>query len=860
MTAPTLDAPEVDTTTLIERETSALAARRRKRHLPVGWPMVVLFAGYPLWWALGVAPFVALATAVPLALELRHHRPLRAPRGFGLWMLFLVWLALGVAVLQVTAPEAIPSTSNGRYAVFAFRYAWFLAATVYLLYIGNMREELDLLRVCRIVGVMFMVVVAGGLLGTVAPRLEFSSLLELVGGGLAKAPFIQNLIHPSAAQIQDFLGYEQGRPSAPFPFTNQWGLNCAVTLPFFIVGWFHQASKSRRMVGSVVLLLALVPIVSSLNRGLWLALVVCAAFLAVRAALQGRPGVLAVGTVGVLVAAVLIALSPLGSLVSARLDNGNSNQGRTNLGTQTLLSTWEGSPVVGFGTTRDPAGNWVSIAAGSTAQCPRCTPPPMGTQGQFWFVLFASGFLGVFLYYGFFMTQLLRHIRLKSVYATAGLAAVTMHLVTSPFYNSVDVSLLVILSAVGLLWRAGLADRPDGGRTAAKDVALGWYPRLARRHWSLLLVCVVLGGAVGAGLQARAGTPAEAHQRVFVRDIRNGDTESGGELATIDFSLDTEANIIRSDAVFDAVRAVAKRPLTDEQILSRVRVTALPNTRILAIHVMMGDPATAQAASRAAAEAYLTTRSRILNASRSEQLAILRARGEALGTTVGALNDAVPADRADRLTVVKDTLSKFNTQTRYVDSTRDRLANNPLDVGDLVGTTSVEEVRDGWIIKSVSGMGLGLLTWALLATLLDGSGRRIGWKGWQRRPVRRSLPVLAEVELRAVTHRARGRGVGGALRTAGAEGSARPIAEADLTGARSALRIFGPISAVLSPFDDPEPERVAHLLDQGLDLGDRRRGRVVVVASHSTDSSLMNTGLHRIRRSGAEVVGVVMVR
>lgn len=821
--------------------------------------MMVLFVGYPLWWVMGIAPFVALATAVPLALELRHSRPLRAPRGFGLWALFLVWLLLGVLVLQVTAPEAIPSTSNGRYFVFAFRLAWFLAATVYLLYIGNLREDFSLLRLCRIIGVMFIVLVAGGLLGTVAPRLEFSSLLEVVGGGAVNAPFIQNLIHPSAAQVQDFLGYEQGRPSAPFPFTNQWGLNCAVTLPFFIVGWFHKATRSRRLVGSVILLLALVPIVSSLNRGLWLALVACAGVLAVRAALQGRPGVLAAGTVAVAVAAVVIALSPLGGLVSARLDNGNSNQGRTNLGTQTLLSTWQGSPVLGFGTTRDPAGNWVSIAAGATAQCPRCTPPPMGTQGQFWFVLFATGFTGVLLYYSFFVTQILRHFRLRSIYATAGIAAVTMHMVTSPFYNSVDVSLLVILSAVGLMWRAGLLEQTGSLRVVMRDVALGWYPRLVRRHWASLIICVIVGGAVGIGLQARSGTPAEAHQKVFVRDIRNGDTASGGELATIDFSLDTEANLIRSDAVVDAVREAAGRPLSDDEILSRIRVTALPNTRILAIHVMLGDPERASTAAQSASRAYLATRSRILNAARSEQLASLRARSADLSQIASSLNEAAPADRSERLTVVKSTLSRLNTQNRYVNITRDRLANSPLDVGGLVGTTSVEEVKDGWIIKSASGMGIGLLVWALLATVFDGFGGRVRSRGPRRTVMAGLPPILANVHAPSdhddPRHRSQGQdGVSGDESPA-----LRLIPELDTAGARTALRIFGPTSAVLSPCEDPVAARVASLLDRDVEPADRCRARVVVVASYRTRPAVLSTALERIRRAGSEVVGLVMV-
>ena len=443
------------------RETESLAAPPSRRLLPVGWPLVALFSFYPLWWALGIAPFVALGMAIPLAAELRSRGHLRAPRGFGIWLMFLAWFAIGILLVQVAAPEAVASTSNSRYFTFAFRYLWFIAATVVLLYVGNMRKELSMLWFCRTIGTMFIVIVGGGLLGWAAPKFEFHSAMELVLGSHGKSGFIQSLIHPTAAQIQDFLGYEQGRPSAPFPFTNSWGVNCAVTLPFFVVGWFHKASQLRRLVGIGVLVLAIIPIISSLNRGLWLALTVCGMLLVIRTALHGRPLVLLGGLLAGALAAGIIVISPLGALVAVRLDNGNSNTGRTNLGTQTLQSTWEGSPITGFGTTRDPTGNWVSIAAGSTAQCPRCTPPPLGTQGQFWLVLFASGFGGAICYFGFFIYQLLRHFWVRSIYATAGLSTVGMHLITAPFYNTIDTSLLVIMAGVGLLWRSRLQSGED---------------------------------------------------------------------------------------------------------------------------------------------------------------------------------------------------------------------------------------------------------------------------------------------------------------------------------------------------------------------------------------------------------------
>ncbi len=825
--------------TLADRELAALAAPRRARVLPHGWPLIVAFAGYPLWWVLGIAPFVVILSAIPLGIELARRDSVKAPRGFGLWLLFLAWVLMGVLVLQVSAPEAIPGVSYGRYGIFLFRLAWLTAATVMLLYIGNMRRELTMLWFCRAIGAMFIVCVAGGLLGTFFPRLQFPSALELLTGGMGKAPFLQSLIHPSAAQIQDFLGYEQGRPSAPFPFTNQWGLNTAVSMPFFVVGWFHQATRSRRVVGAVVLALSVIPIVWSLNRGLWLALLVCAAVLAVRAALQGKPGALIGGLVAVGIAATIILASPLGALVATRLDNGNSNQGRTNLGTQTLVSTVQGSPVVGFGTTRDPAGNWVSIAAGSTAQCPRCTPPPLGTQGQFWFILFATGIGGALLYFGFLISQAVKTLPTRNIYATAGGAALTMHLVTAPFYNSMDVSLVVIMASVGLMWRARLHEA--GEAAGALEVPLGRYRRLMRRHWVFLTLAVLLGAAVGTGLQALEGTPVEAHQRVYVRDIRNGDTDSGAELAQIDFSLDTEAMIMRSELVLDAIRESADITMTDAEALSRLRVTALPNTRVLVVHVTMPNERAAVLAAQSASTAYLQERSRILNAGRTEQLTTLRTRAEAVSALTPDLVARLPEVKY-RLAVVKETLAALQTKARSLDTTSNRLTNNALDVGRLVGSTSAEPIQDGWVIKAASGAAIAFLLGVALSTLLDGSTQRVTARRWLRRRAEPGLPILALV---TDPH--------------------------DLHRAELAVRSFGPIDSVLAPFHDEQAAAVAEELDDRLWRSPRTPAahgtssqaaalpRVVLTVTSRTRSLDIRSYRQRAWVLGVDPVGLVIV-
>ncbi len=43
-------------------------------------------------------------------------------------------------------------------------------------------------------------------------------------------------VHPRFADVQDILGYPVSRPSAPFIYTNDWGGNFALLIPFVILG------------------------------------------------------------------------------------------------------------------------------------------------------------------------------------------------------------------------------------------------------------------------------------------------------------------------------------------------------------------------------------------------------------------------------------------------------------------------------------------------------------------------------------------------------------------------------------------------------------------------------------------------
>src|SRR5207247_5113429 len=66
----------------------------RRPMLPPGWPVFLMLNGIFLWWVLGLHLFIGPLLALPCLFHLTMRGDVRAPRSFGLWLLFLVWVAL----------------------------------------------------------------------------------------------------------------------------------------------------------------------------------------------------------------------------------------------------------------------------------------------------------------------------------------------------------------------------------------------------------------------------------------------------------------------------------------------------------------------------------------------------------------------------------------------------------------------------------------------------------------------------------------------------------------------------------------------------------------------------------------------
>lgn len=398
-----------------------------------GWPLTAMFAAFPLLWVLGFGAFAVCVAAVPMLGVLLLRRDLRAPRGFGLWLLFGVWTL--VAASQLDTP--------GRMIGFVFRFANYAAATVFLVYVYNTsRRALPLARAIALMTLFWVWVVVGGYLGVLLPNGSIHTPMQgLLPGSIAGNEYVSQLVHPRFAEVQRPWGapHAYNRPSAPFPYTNAWGSHYALLIPFVILYVRSAAPRWRR--NGVVLLLAasLVPAFGTLNRGMFLAIGVGIVYAAVRFAARGQ-----VKWLVAVVSLLLIGLAAASALgvaknIGSRTQYSSTNAGRSTVYRETFERTLQ-SPLVGYGAPRPS----------------RTLPISDGTQGQFWNIMFSFGFVALVLFCGWLWLLVLR------TRAAPG-AVLWLHVVTVMagfmiFYYGLDGSqLVVIFVAAALVLREAAA-------------------------------------------------------------------------------------------------------------------------------------------------------------------------------------------------------------------------------------------------------------------------------------------------------------------------------------------------------------------------------------------------------------------
>jgi O-antigen/teichoic acid export membrane protein len=348
---------------------------RRHTELPM-WPLWMFFAGFPVMWVLGLGGFVNQIAAIPMFAYLAVVRPIRLPRGFGVWLLFLIWMT--VTVVEVHG--------GSRIVGFIYRATLYYGATVAFVYVYNCSpRRLTLARLCTMASVFLGFVVLGGYLGIVAPH----HVLSTPFGKILPAHFVHNdlvnkLVKPPFAQVSNSTYFHLApRPAAPFPYTNDWGVNFALLVPF-VLALLAVTKRPRVRIAMIGLLtLGLIPALLTLNRGMLLGLGVGLAYAAVRFAFRGNARGLLVLGIALAIGVTLMSTLHFQSRLHSRETQSQSTDTRASVYRATYDEVKQ-SPVLGYGA---PSTSTVST-----------TGPDLGSQGQFWMVLYSAGFPGALLF------------------------------------------------------------------------------------------------------------------------------------------------------------------------------------------------------------------------------------------------------------------------------------------------------------------------------------------------------------------------------------------------------------------------------------------------------------------------------
>ncbi len=423
---------------------AVIEARALPRRPMAGWPVFALFLGFPVWWLLGLAGFIWPLLAIPMLFWLLMKRPILAPRGILIWLAFLAWVLASATQLSGTE----------RAMGYLWRLSLYGSATVLMLYVFNMPEDrLPTGRLVKLMAAFWAIVVAGGYLGVLAPTLSLTSPLErILPAGLQDNALISAWVHPASAQIHDFLGYDIARPSAPFPYTNDWGASFGLLVPFVLLAWSRWSSSRGRLLALALMVASVVPVVLSLNRGLWISLSVGLVYAAFRLAFAGRERALVVLICVVVVGGSLVFLTPLREVIDARLRTGHSNEGRATLYEEASRAALE-SPLFGFGAPMPS--EW------------KPNVPLVGTQGLVWTVLVSHGFVGLGLLMAWFLQAFWRTRRAASDVPFWCHVMLLMSLIQLIVYDMLPTQLHIMMLGIAIAFRELAKPTLDGSRQPA---------------------------------------------------------------------------------------------------------------------------------------------------------------------------------------------------------------------------------------------------------------------------------------------------------------------------------------------------------------------------------------------------------
>src|SRR5438477_7214918 len=125
----------------------------RTWRLPYAWPLYATFGLFPLWYVLGFGALIWFFVAIPMTFSLVARSKIRVPKGFGLYLLFFIWMMATIVQLQ--------GSGSARIFGYMYRAGLYYSAGIWCLYIYNApKRRLPTRRILKVLTFVWLVVVA----------------------------------------------------------------------------------------------------------------------------------------------------------------------------------------------------------------------------------------------------------------------------------------------------------------------------------------------------------------------------------------------------------------------------------------------------------------------------------------------------------------------------------------------------------------------------------------------------------------------------------------------------------------------------------------------------------------------------
>lgn len=244
----------------------------------------------------------------------------------------------------------------------------------------------------------------------------------------------------------------------------------------------------------------------------------------------------------------------------------------------------------------------------------------------------------------------------------------------------------------------------------------------------IIIATSLVGLAIGFALSAQIVERSTATTKILINplDANPFDTSTRGQQLV---NLETEAQALRSTAVATIAREKMDTDLSEEELLSELKVGVPPNTQILEVSYTAGQAATALEGSQAFADSYLEYRTSRAQARIDEQTERLDASIEASLEQLDQLSARVadlPANSVDAR-VLQSEIDATTDELATARAQRTELNSTPLDPGSPVqpasldGTGPITPKR----LLPLAGLVLGVLAGLAIALLRSRADHRV---------------------------------------------------------------------------------------------------------------------------------------